>query len=90
MNSKQLLSELLSFIDEQGLGEEFYINRVLPKDKRSIAEIISDTDFDSWEKLFDILQVLNPESDKTITYKDEYLWDDICYYMDLLKPGEEE
>ena len=45
---------------------------------------------ETWEKLFDILQVLNPESDKTITDETEYLWDDICYYMDLLKPEDKD
>ena len=66
-----------------------------------------------WEKLFEILQALNPESDKFLIkhesalydIKDngEYIiacdncnedestkrWEDICYYMDLLKPEEE-
>ena len=53
--------------------------------------------FDGWEKLFDILQVLNPESDKYIkpyhTIDEEESttrWEDICFYMDLLKPEEEE
>ena len=51
-----------------------------------------------WEKLFDILQVLNPESDKCLydnadlnNYPDlQTEWEDICYYMDTLKPEEEE
>ena len=49
-----------------------------------------------WENLFKILQVLNPESDKYIkpyyTIDEEESterWEDICYYMDLLKPEEE-
>jgi hypothetical protein len=41
-----------------------------------------------WNKLFDILQVLNPQSDEY--YKGgelpaEEQWDDICHYMDILK-----
>ena len=44
----------------------------------------------TWNKLFDILQVLNPQSDEDIITKDEGRWDDICYYMDILKPKEEE
>ena len=56
-----------------------------------------------WNKLFDILQVLNPQSylytnvinissevDKDIIKEDEERWDDICYYMDIIKPKEEE
>ena len=48
-----------------------------------------------WEKLFDILQVLNPESDKPSPHcldepEDTERWEDICYYMDRLKPKEEE
>ena len=56
-----------------------------------------------WEKLFEILQVLNPESDRYVkpyhTIIDYHLsdeeesierWEEICYYMDLLKPEEEE
>jgi hypothetical protein len=42
-----------------------------------------------WEKLFDILQALNPESDKFEIKEDisdsEDRWEDICYYMDLIK-----
>ena len=48
-----------------------------------------------WEKVFDILQVLNPESDKYIkpyhTIDQEEAterWEDICYYMDTIKPEE--
>ena len=46
------------------------------------------------EDLFHILQVLNPESDKPSPHcldepEDEERWEDICYYMDLLKPEEE-
>ena len=45
-----------------------------------------------WEKLFDILQALNPESDKFEIKEDvsdsEDRWADICYYMDLIKPEE--
>ena len=42
----------------------------------------------TWNKLFDILQVLNPQSDEY--YKGgelpaEEQWDDICHYMDVLK-----
>ena len=47
-----------------------------------------------WERLFDILQALNPESDKFEIKEDisdsEDRWEDICYYMDSLKPEEEE
>ena len=56
-----------------------------------------------WNKLFDILQVLNPQSDsytnvlnisseidEDIIKEDEERWDDICYYMDIIKPKEEE
>ena len=51
-----------------------------------------------WEELFSILQVLNPESDKCL-YDNSDLenfpdlqneWEDICYYMDTIKPKEEE
>jgi hypothetical protein len=64
---------------------------------------------ENWEKLFEILQVLNPESDmfkvRTMTEdtsKPHFLkteadfeidterWEDICYYMDTIKPKEEE
>lgn len=45
-----------------------------------------------WEKLFQILQTLNPESDKYVkpyhTIDEEEStkrWEDICYYMDLIK-----
>ena len=48
-----------------------------------------------WGKLFDILQVLNPKSDKyakpyyTIDEeKSTERWDDICYCMDTIKPKE--
>ena len=57
----------------------------------------------TWNKLFDVLQVLNPQSDsytnvlnvssdldEDIIREDEERWDDICYYMDILKPKEEE
>jgi len=49
-----------------------------------------------WERLFDILQVLNPESDKCL-YDSSDLenfpdlqteWEDICYYMSVIKPEE--
>ena len=56
----------------------------------------------AWEELFSILQVLNPESDKYIkpyhgvgyysTIDEEEAtkrWEDICYYMDTIKPEEE-
>ena len=48
-----------------------------------------------WEKLFDILQVLNPESDKPSPHcldepEDTERWEDIFYLMDILKPKEEE
>ena len=47
-----------------------------------------------WERLFDILQALNPESDKFEIKEDisdsEDRWEDICYYMDLIKPMEDE
>ena len=46
-----------------------------------------------WERLFDILQALNPESDKFEIKEDisdsEDRWQDICYYMDTIKPEEE-
>ena len=46
-----------------------------------------------WERLFDILQALNPESDKFEIKEDisdsEDRWQDICYYMDTMKPEEE-
>jgi hypothetical protein len=47
-----------------------------------------------WEKLFSILQKLNPESDKFNIKEDisdsEERWEDICYYMDQIKPMEDE
>ena len=47
-----------------------------------------------WERLFDILQALNPESDKFQIKEDisdsEDRWEDICYYMSVIKPVEEE
>ena len=54
--------------------------------------------FEGWEKLFEILQALNPESDKFLIDHESALdedesterWEDICFYMDLLKPEEEE
>ena len=46
-----------------------------------------------WEILFSILQKLNPESDKFNIKENisdsEERWEDICYYMDLIKPEEE-
>ena len=47
-----------------------------------------------WEKLFDILQVLNPESDKWISFKEDVIdaeerWEDICYYMSVIQPEED-
>ena len=46
-----------------------------------------------WEKLFDILQVLNPESDKCMLHtnvtKNVERWEDICYYMSVIKPEED-
>ena len=46
-----------------------------------------------WERLFDILQALNPESDKFEIKEDisdsDDRWQDICYYMDTIKPEEE-
>ena len=50
-----------------------------------------------WEKLFNVLQGLNPESDGYIkpyfTMDEEESterWEDICYYMDTIKPKGEE
>ena len=47
-----------------------------------------------WERLFDILQALNPESDKFEIKENisdsEDRWEDICYYMDLIKGEENE
>lgn len=50
-----------------------------------------------WEKLFKTLQVLNPESDRYVkpyhTIDEEESterWEDICFYMDTIKPKEEE
>ena len=51
-----------------------------------------------WEKLFQILQILNPESDAFKLQVEDAVdediaierWEDICYYMDRLKPKEEE
>ena len=47
-----------------------------------------------WEKLFEILQALNPESDNYLKPYDEEVatirWEDVCFYMDKLKPKEEE
>jgi len=49
---------------------------------------------ENWEKLFDILQVLNPESDKCMLHsnvnKNTERWEDICYYMATIEPKEEE
>ena len=46
-----------------------------------------------WERLFNILQALNPESDKFEIKEDisdsEDRWEDICYYMDQIKPMED-
>ena len=46
-----------------------------------------------WEKLFEILQALNPESDNYLKPYDEEVatirWEDVCFYMDKLKPEEE-
>jgi len=42
----------------------------------------------TWNKLFDILQVLNPQGVHLIDFKtkeDEKRWDNICHYMDILK-----
>ena len=57
----------------------------------------------TWNKLFDILQVLNPQSDsytnvlnvssdldEDIIREDEERWDDICHYMAIIEPKEEE
>ena len=52
---------------------------------------------ENWEKLFGILQVLNPESDMFKLYIEDNTdkeisierWEDICYYMDTIKPKEE-
>ena len=51
-----------------------------------------------WEKLFEILQALNPESDMCKLYVEDNIdkeinterWEDVCFYMDKLKPEEEE
>ena len=53
--------------------------------------------FEGWEKLFEILQAFNPESDMCKLYVEDNIdkeinterWEDICFYMDLLKPEEE-
>ena len=47
-----------------------------------------------WEQLFSVLQVLNPESDQFKLMVEDGVdediaterWEDICYYMDTLKP----
>ena len=41
MTEKEVLEKALRFIDDIGQGEEFYINYILPLDKRSIQEIIN-------------------------------------------------
>ena len=59
--------------------------------------MIYDNDYKTmrdWEDLFHILQVLNPESDKESPFcldepEDQERWQDICEYMDHLKPKEE-
>ena len=57
----------------------------------------------TWNKLFDILQVLNPQSDSytnerkikpsvpddIVQKADDERWDDICYYMAVIEPEEE-
>tara|TARA_R100001443_G_scaffold111166_1_gene123739 strand:- start:462 stop:629 length:168 start_codon:yes stop_codon:yes gene_type:complete len=52
----------------------------------------------NWEKLFQILQILNPESDAFKLQVEDAVdediaierWEDICYYMDLIKEEEGE
>tara|TARA_R100000781_G_scaffold29996_1_gene21994 strand:- start:291 stop:494 length:204 start_codon:yes stop_codon:yes gene_type:complete len=63
--------------------------------KESIADLSIKIDLRTdWERLFGILQALNPESDKFEIKEDisdsEDRWEDVCYYMDSLKPEEEE
>ena len=64
--------------------------------KESIADLSIKIDLRTdWERLFDILQALNPESDKWISFKEDVIdaedrWEDICYYMSIIKPEEEE
>ena len=63
--------------------------------KESIADLSIKIDLRTdWEKLFDILQVLNTESDKCMLHtnvtKNVERWEDICYYMSVIKPEEEE
>ena len=58
--------------------------------KESIESLSVKVDLrNDWERLFDILQAFNPESDKFQIKEDisdsEDRWEDICYYMDLIK-----
>ena len=62
--------------------------------KESIADLSIKIDLRTdWERLFDILQALNPESDKFEIKENisdsEDRWEDICYYMSVIKPEEE-
>tara|TARA_R100001463_G_scaffold6332_6_gene20893 strand:+ start:3697 stop:3894 length:198 start_codon:yes stop_codon:yes gene_type:complete len=62
--------------------------------KESIADLPIKIDLRTdWERLFDILQALNPESDKFEIKENisdsEDRWEDICYYMSVIKPEEE-
>ena len=41
MTEKEVLAKALQFLDDIDQGEEFYINHILPTDKRSITEIIN-------------------------------------------------
>lgn len=38
----QVLYKALDYLDRKGLAEDFYINEILPKDSRSLVEIISE------------------------------------------------
>lgn len=54
----------------------------------------SQNEMKDWEDLFYLLQCLNPESDKPSPHsldepEHQERWEDICYYMDRLKPREE-
>ena len=40
MTNNELLLKALQFIEDIDRGEEFYLNYILPLDKRSIQEII--------------------------------------------------
>ena len=54
----------------------------------------SQNEMKDWVDLFYLLQCLNPESDKPSPHsldepEHQERWEDICYYMDRLKPKEE-